>query len=52
MVNTYKLFSVDDHILEPPNVWIDRVSQDLAESAPGGPFLVSKPAITWSRYQK
>ncbi|MDQ1498061.1 MAG: hypothetical protein QOI86_1401 [Actinomycetota bacterium] len=30
----YKLFSVDDHILEPPSVWSDRVPQRYRDSAP------------------
>lgn len=29
-----KLFSVDDHILEPPNIWVDRVPQKYRELAP------------------
>jgi predicted TIM-barrel fold metal-dependent hydrolase len=28
------LISVDDHIIEPPNVWVDRVAADKRERAP------------------
>ena len=30
----YKLFSVDDHIIEHPNVWMDRVPEKYKELAP------------------
>jgi predicted TIM-barrel fold metal-dependent hydrolase len=30
----YKLFSVDDHIVEPPGVWVDRVPATLRERVP------------------
>ncbi|MGE0308962.1 MAG: amidohydrolase family protein [Acidimicrobiia bacterium] len=30
----YKLFSVDDHIVEPPNVWADRMPAKYREAAP------------------
>jgi predicted TIM-barrel fold metal-dependent hydrolase len=30
----YKLFSVDDHIIEPPDVWMDRVPSRFRETAP------------------
>ena len=28
------LISVDDHIIEPPNVWVDRFAADKRERAP------------------
>ena len=30
----FKLFSVDDHIVEPPGVWVDRVPRALKERVP------------------
>ena len=30
----YQLFSVDDHVVEPPNVWSDRVPAKFRERAP------------------
>ena len=30
----YDLFSVDDHIIEPPNVWTDRLPAALQEAGP------------------
>jgi hypothetical protein len=30
----FKLFSVDDHIVEPPGVWVDRVPGVLKERVP------------------
>src|SRR5215210_17714 len=30
----YDLFSVDDHIIEPPNVWSDRLPAALREAGP------------------
>src|SRR5215813_5437783 len=30
----YDLFSVDDHIIEPPNVWTDRLPAALQEQGP------------------
>jgi hypothetical protein len=30
----YKLFSVDDHVVEPANTWVDRVPAKFRESAP------------------
>ena len=30
----YELFSVDDHIVEPPGVWVDRVPARLRERVP------------------
>jgi predicted TIM-barrel fold metal-dependent hydrolase len=30
----YTLFSVDDHIIEPPGVWVDRVPERLRERVP------------------
>ena len=30
----YKLFSVDDHIIEPPGVWADRVPKKFQAAAP------------------
>ncbi len=30
----YKLFSVDDHIIEPPGVWADRVAKKFQAAAP------------------
>ena len=30
----YKLFSVDDHIMEPPGVWTDRVAKKYLDRVP------------------
>ena len=30
----YRLFSVDDHIVEPPGVWVDRVPAAMRERVP------------------
>ena len=30
----YRLFSVDDHLIEPPGVFVDRVPERMREAAP------------------
>ena len=42
----YDLFSVDDHIIEPPNVWMDRLPSKYKDV---GPRVLRRPGHTpWS----
>src|SRR5215469_14313406 len=32
--DSVQLISVDDHVIEPPNVWVDRLSSKWGDAAP------------------
>jgi predicted TIM-barrel fold metal-dependent hydrolase len=47
--NEFKLISVDDHVVEPPNVWVDRLPAAYREA---GPTIVDRPGHTQAwRYE-
>jgi len=44
----YRLLSVDDHLIEPPNVWVDRLPQKYREI---GPRVVRDEGRDWWEYE-
>ncbi len=44
----WELISVDDHIIEPPNVWVDRVPAKYREAAP---HVVDEDGREWWVYE-